>query len=310
MGKTVCLTVGVLGAILLVGVIVTQWLVAEPPDRPQEKQPNSQPDETGPMAINFERCQLKKIPPGTVIEDKVPEGWTNLIYTSAMVLTEENLKQVPKNAAFYALLLRYAMLAKVEKRGDTFELTQVAVGFVVDVKGKETIIDSKNTFKANLGAFGKRLLAENEEALDKDVQQVVQTATMRLIDDRQFVKQGKAHEKMLIRHAILVAPKTGQLWTFVWLLSEKDNAIALAEKDLQLLPDGLREKYNASIKEGGFNFLGVPDIDTFARVKIPQGKAVACPPALQKLVVLKEFTREQALELEKALRDTAQKVRK
>ena len=197
------------------------------------------------------------------------------------------------------------MLAQAEKKGDAFELTRVAAGFAVQVKGQDTIIDSRNTFKAELGAFGKRILTENEKAFEKDVQQLVRTPTMRMIDDRQYLLHEKKHDMLTIRHAILVDPKTGRVSTLVWLLAPKADENTLAEPEMQLLPEGLREKYAVSIKPKGFNFIGIPDEDTFARITIPQGKAVPFTPALKKLAVLKDYNREQAIDLENALREAA-----
>jgi hypothetical protein len=39
-------------------------------------------------------------------------------------------------------------------------------------------LEAKNTLGANLGAFGRRILDENEKILDEDVRQVVRTPTM------------------------------------------------------------------------------------------------------------------------------------
>ncbi len=285
------------------GLLVACWLTVA-------ATPQAAAKPTDLSKVNVEPTKPEMIPAGTVIGEKAPEGWTNLIYISTPVINDKDLKHVPKNAAFYAQLLRYAILVKVGKKDNSFDLEKLAVGFAADVKGKEMIVNSRNTFNANLGAFGKRLLTESEKALEKDVQQTAATETMRIIDDRQFVRYDGEHQKMVIRHAILVDPQTGHVSPLIWLLSDKGGKTALTDKEMQLLPPGLHEKYRVTVKPNAFGFLGVPDEDAFARMQIPQGKAVPFTPALEKLAGLKEFSKEQAVDLEQALREAIQKAGK
>lgn len=298
--------VAILGVGLIAGLIASRWSAARPPQDSVEAQEACLSEEEDSPRVSVTPTKLEMIPAGTVIGDKAPEGWTNLIYISTPVLSEQDLKQAPRMASFYAQLLRYVLLTKVDKKDSAFILEKVAAGFAVDLKGKQTIINSKKTFNADLGAFGNRLLSESEKAFERDVQQVAATPTMRLIDDRQFVRHGKDHVKMIIRHSIFVDPKTGRVNTLVWLMEEKGDQTILAEKEIQLLPEGLHEKYRVSVKPAAFGLLGIPDEDAFARMQIPQGKGIPFTPALRKPAGLKEFTQEQVTELEKALRDAIQ----
>jgi hypothetical protein len=291
---------------VLAGLIALRWSIAGVPTGRDSPKSHSSANRQDLSRVNVERTPVDTIPAGTVIGDSAPEGWTHLIYTSAPVLSEEDLERAPSTASFYAQLFRYVLLAKVSKADDSFRLAEVAAGFAVDIQGEETIIDSRNTCHARLGLFGKRILSENEKAFRKDVQQVAATDTMRLIDDRQMVRQGKEHVKMVIRHAILVDPRTGRLWTFVWLLSDKDGQLAPKEKAMQLLPEGLHEKYRVSVKPDAFGLMGMPSEESFARYGIPQGQAISFTPELEKQAALAEFTPEQVVKLEKALREAAQ----
>jgi hypothetical protein len=111
---------------------------------------------------------------------------------------------------------------------------------------------------------------------------------------------------MLVRSAIRVDRKSGQLTTHVWLLTDnKDEENALAEENMQLLPDGYREKYNPSIRYDQF-VLGLPiSDDILARREISQGTPVPFTAPLRRLAARKTYTREEALELEEALRAAA-----
>ena len=94
--RTVCwLVAGLVGVGLITGILVAPWLMeGSPSDKPQPKETSPSRGESATMAIQTERCKVDWIPPGTVLEDKqtVPEGWTALLYTSAPVLSEEDLK--------------------------------------------------------------------------------------------------------------------------------------------------------------------------------------------------------------------------
>src|SRR5262245_209440 len=112
---------GFLGVGLVVAILALRWGVDSAPVDARPPQPDNSPrDQSTPMAINLDPAPLEMIPAGTVIGDTPPSGWTNLIYLASPVLSDTDKRKLPEFAAFYAQLLRYAMLAKVEKEGETF----------------------------------------------------------------------------------------------------------------------------------------------------------------------------------------------
>jgi hypothetical protein len=304
MRKRTWFLAGALAACLVAVSLAVRW-VFFPPDLRSARDRPSFNTNSDPAAVRLERCPVEWIPPGTVIGDGVPEGWTHLIHYATLRLSEEDQRDAPPLATFYLPLFRFVLLAKVEKGAQSHVLKTVACGYVVNIKGTETIIDSQHTLGADLGVFGKRILAGTEKLFETDFLQVVQTPTMRIIDDREMVRRGTEHVLMILRYAILASPRTGQVRTFVWLLSEKGKEYVLAEPEMQLLPDGYREKYLVSVKREKLGLLGMPAADAVARQTIPQGQGVAFTPRLRELAALKDFTREQALELEQALHDAA-----
>jgi hypothetical protein len=262
--------------------------------------------ESGQGEVCLDRCLLGRIPPGTVIEESPPLGWTNIVRMIEPVLTEKDLQNTPRLVAFYVQLFKDVTLAKVEKVGISHELKLLAVGLTAKVEGKDTIIDLDHRYRADLGAFGGRLLAAYENGFKDHMWQLVQTPTLRVFDERQKLLRGGKHNVMLVRNAVRVDRKSGQVTTLVWLLSDnKDEENILAEENMQLLPDGYREKYHPSIRYDQF-MLGLPiSDDVLARREITQGKPVQFTPALRRLAARKTYTREEALELEEALRATA-----
>jgi hypothetical protein len=123
---------------------------------------------------------------------------------------------------------------------------------------------------------------------------------MLIFDAQAVMRQGSDHVRMVMRHAILIDPATDKLYTFIWLLSKDRTGYTIAEKELQLIPEGMREPRYLSVKRDKF-VLGLPTPEAFALMRTPQGKAIKWTPELEKLAAIKEFTREQVLDLEKVL---------
>jgi len=264
-------------------------------------------EDSGQGEVCLERCMLGRIPPGTVIEESPPLGWTNIVRVIEPVLTEEDVQKTPELAAFYVQLFKDVTLAKVEKVGRNYELKLLAVGLTAKVKGKDTVIDLNHRYGADLGSFGGSFLAAYENGYKDHTWQVVQTPTLRIFDERQRFLRGDKRIVMLVRNAVRVDRKSGLVTTLVWLLTDnKDEENSLAEENMQLLPDGYRERYNPSIRYDQF-VLGLPiSDDVIARREITQGKPVRFTPALRRLAARKAYTQEEALELERALRGAAE----
>jgi hypothetical protein len=261
--------------------------------------------QTQAPAVDLVSRALPRITPGTVIPaEGPPQLWSNLVLFATPTLSPADLKEAPKMAAEYARMFKLTFLANVKKNPQTnkYNLDVVARGFAINIRGKETVVDANNTFGADLGLFGKRILDENEKILDNDVRLVARTETMWLFDAQAVMLQGREHTKMVMRHAIVVNPQSGKLATFVWLLA-KDRAgdYVPAEKAIQLLPPNMREQRFLSVKRDKF-FLGVPAPDAFALVRVPQGRAVAYTAELQPLASRRQFTAQQVLSLEGQLR--------
>jgi hypothetical protein len=256
--------------------------------------------------------RLEHIPVGTVIGQEAPKDWTNLVLFATPTLSEEDVRDAPKMATHYVRMFKYTLLAKVvgtqEGAKTAYKLQRVACGFAVDINGKETVADSKNTLGAELGLYGRRILTESEALLDKEVLQVARTGTLMVLDDLSTMLSGRDHLKMTLRHAILVDPDTGRLSTFVWLLSKTASGFEPAEKTLQLLPPNMHEARLLHVLRDRFT-VGIPSPDAFALVRIPQGRAIPYTPDLQQAATAGSFTCDQVFALESALRAAAKSAR-
>ncbi len=255
-----------------------------------------------PLAhVELESKPLPRIPSGTVVSKGVPEGWTNFLMISVPTLTEKDARDAPKIAAHYAQMFKFTMLARSKKLGAAHTLETVARGFAMTVRDKEIIIDSKRTFGADMGMFGRRILDENEKHIDADVRTVARTPNLSLFDaTRAVMRQGADHVTMVMRHAVVIDPDNGAAYTFVWLLSNRRDGYALAEKEMQLIPEGTREARFLSVKRDKF-VMGMPTADAFALVKTPQGRPIRWTPDLAKVAVMKAVNREDVVKLEKLL---------
>lgn len=255
---------------------------------------------------------LDRIPVGTVIGREPPKGWSHLVLFATPTLTEQDLRDAPKMATHYARMFKFTLLANVvgvpEGSKIIYKLQRLARGFAIDINGKETVVDGKNTLGADLGLFGKRILAENEAILDKDVLQVARTGTMLVFDAQSVMAVGTEHVKRTMRHALIVDPPTGRLATVVWLLTKTPYGFEPSEPALQFLPPNMQEARLLHVRRDRFT-LGIPSPDAFALVRIPQGTPIPYTPELQRAATVSTFTtRDQVFSLEAALYAAIKKI--
>ena len=297
------------------GVLVTLWGCCTP--QRASRFPADEPvvvtadpgQKAGPrVACDLTRKPLDQVPVGTVIADGPPKGWSHLVLFATPTLTAEDLRTAPRTAADYAQMFKFTVLANLGPANEPgkapYRLDKVARGFAIAIRGKETVVSSSNTLGASMGFFCSRILEENERVLDEDVRQVVRTDHLCIFDARAVMRRDDAHVKMVMRHALVVDPASGKLYTLVWLLTSDFQP---AEDALQLLPDGMREQRLLSVKRDEFT-LGIPSPEAFALRRIPQGKAVPYDAALKRVAALKTFTEAGVPEVEAVLRAAAIKA--
>jgi hypothetical protein len=256
-------------------------------------------------SVDVRSKPLDWIPPGTVIGEGAPKGWTDLILLATPRIGVGDVNDVPRTAASYSSMFLFTILANVraERAADqaSYVLEKVAIGTALNINGQNVIASSENTFGADLGMIGRRVLSENEKILKGDVRQVARTSTMLVFDANAFVLRNQKHRSMVIRHVILASPTTGQISTFAWLMgSDGGSGYALADKGLQKLPAAFHEDRVLSVDAQRFT-LGIPSADAFALAKIPQGTPLGFSEALKSVAATKQFTTQAASQLEAEL---------
>src|SRR5262249_23644511 len=142
----------------------------------------------------------------------------------------------------------FSILANVRAEGTAegsqkrYYLERVAIGMSTDVNGRNMVVTSDQTAGADVGLIGRAVMRENDRILTTDFRQIARTRTMDVLDANANFRRNNLHQPMVVRHAILVAPQTGQLTAFVWLLArDGQNTYAVAENVVQMLPPGMHE---------------------------------------------------------------------
>jgi hypothetical protein len=273
----------------------------------EDQQPAGSAPAPANVPVDLQSRPLDWIPPGTVIGDAAPQGWTNLVLIGTSRLGVGDVEAVPRTAVKYSSMFHFTVLANVRpgRRGNAqaYVLDRVAIGSALEINGKKVIATSDQTFGYDLGFIGSKVMQENENILRTDVRQVVRTPTMMIFDAQGFVRYNHKHARMITRHVVVVSPRDGRLATFVWLMgSDGRGGYALAEPALQMLPPNMHEDRVLSVDANKFT-LGIPSNDAFALAHIPQGTAIKYTPELSRLAIVRRFTPETALQLEEELQD-------
>jgi hypothetical protein len=252
--------------------------------------------------------RIEWIKPGTQIGDAPPKGWSHLVLVAKPRIGVGDVDAIPKTAIHFGSMFSFTILANVRSDAKTdgdekrYYLERVAIGMSTNVQGRNVVVTSEQTFGADVGLIGRAVMRENDRILSTDMRQVARTRTMHVFDANAIVRRNNQHRPMVIRHVIVVAPTTGQLTTFVWLLGrDNPDAYTLAENAIQMLPPQMREDRVLSVDSQKFNFLGVPAPDAFALARLPQGTPVKYSKSLMTLAALRRFTPETALNLESEL---------
>ena len=258
-----------------------------------------------PETIDVTGHPVAPIPPGTVIADAAPDGWSHLILKSQPRFSEESAAEVSQATRDMIGLLFTAIVADVERKGfRRFVLAKVAAGVGTEVNGQDTIISSESQAElgAELGLIQQMVLSGGEKHVRKMVC-VARSSTMAVLDAPNLLCLDEKHTEAVIRYALLVDRRSGRLNTIAWAI-KKDNQSNLATMigPAQWLPGDYVEDCLLHVDHGGY-ILGIPTSAAFARCQIPQGRrTLEFPPELAALATATEWDQEAARTLEKQLR--------
>jgi hypothetical protein len=259
--------------------------------------------------VDVASCQVAAIPPGTVIGDIAPKGWTDLVIRSHPRVAPDSQDKVSASTARYAGMLFTAVLANVQsvanpQNDEKYMLSGVAAGLGVKIKGQYTIINSETQSKlgADLGFIEAQVLSSAEKQL-KQMCFIARSPTMAFVETPSTMYYNKKNVKIALRYAFLVDPRTGRLDTLLWAMQRgDDDGLSAPLGPMQWLPPNKIEDCQLHVDSDEF-FLGIPSTKAFAMSKLPQGKlAIEFPKELKNAASQEEFTVASAQTLERELR--------
>jgi hypothetical protein len=257
--------------------------------------------------FDVERTVVPLLNPGTIVNDKAPDEWTHLILKSNPAVTQGDISDVSQNDKNLSSLVRTASVANVVKRqlGEqtVFQLSHVAIGLCVNIDGNDTVVspDTQKKLGAGLGFIARTVLGKIYEEQSR-VELVARSDYAAIYDAPIILRwEGKNREEVL-RYAILVDPKTGDLKTFVWMIEYNDGKYMGFKGKVQLLSENCVMKCDLHVDSSEYTF-GIPSKVAYACASIPVGKVeFPMPASLEEPAGLQELTSDAAASLVKGLR--------
>ncbi len=246
--------------------------------------------------------RVASIPPGTVVGERAPEGWSHLVIKSRPRLSEQSAKELPAVTARLATLLCTVILADVQGRPGQFVLSHLAVGLGAEINGRDTIVSTESASKLglNLGVLESQVLAGAEKQLGL-MRTAARSRTAAVVDAAGVLLHDKRHQAVVLRYVLLVDPNSGRLDVLAWAFPRQADGPAQPIGDIQLLPPNKLDDCLLSIDKDAF-LLGIPTSTAFAMVQIPQGKPITFPKELRAVACQPQLTTQQAQQLTAALR--------
>ncbi len=253
--------------------------------------------------------RLEQIPPGTVIDNEAPKGWSNLLIKSYSRPGAGDMKQLSAAADRLTRLLFTAIVADVKPEksggdGKGYKLAKVAVGLGTRIGDKDMVVtpDTQRRLGAGLGLLGRVVLRTAQEKLG-DITIVARSATLMIFDSPSLMVVDGKHKPIVLRYAVLVEERTGRLNTLVWALGREDGKYSDPIGAIQWLPPNLTGDCLLHVDGNEFS-LGQPTEKAFAIMAPPKGqKEIRVGDDLKPLVVRSRFTTATAAELENKLRE-------
>ena len=231
-----------------------------------------------PVAYDVQPRRIGLIAPGTVIGNKPPRGWTNIVIKSFPKVGAGDIKKVAANDVKMAGILSTAFLANI--KGDRgadgqvrYRLSQAAVGLGATIGGRDVIVSPETQSK--LGAdfgFLARLVLSGMYKAQKTGVIVARSNTMGLVDTPCLLRYQGVNRNMTLRYALLVSPKSGRLDTLMWLIDlDNQGAYRGVASSVQWLAANKVAKVPLYVDAEEYT-LGIPSDRAFAAVRIPQGQ--------------------------------------
>jgi hypothetical protein len=252
------------------------------------------------------REALNLLPPGTVVGDTAPEGWTHLVLKSQPHVHSGAVNKLTAEGEKYASFLFMVTIARVKDQGTPFRpnfvLEDVAMGLGTTVNGKDMVLSPERQaeFGANLhipynlilkGAYNKQL----------EARYLIHGKTFVVYDTPVLMHRGDGNREILFRYALLVERKTGRLETLVWGIDRKQDSDPLIGP-IEWLQPGTIDPASLYVDPHEFALFGLPGPNAFAAEGLPHGqRQMPIPEDLIPLLGQRRYTAQEAQELHRAL---------
>jgi hypothetical protein len=264
------------------------------------------------FAFSVETGPLPWIEPGTPIDVKESTDWTDLVIRNGLKITEgesgENREQWNQRLAGFSLgvLARVTPFEADSEYAGLYGLDHVAMGWFREIDGQWIVISSKTQMDlgADLSSFEALMLAMQEIECDATVSVVARSATALIYDVQRFFAFGDQHVEGILRHAVLVDPRTGELAVFMWRVPLEEVSRA-HESPIHLLPESLVTDMHLRLTPGKGGALSFSSAKDFAIVEVPPGREeFPVEGELATIAYAPRITPKSARELDRRLRAT------
>ncbi len=307
---------------ILLGVLAGLWAagLADPeryapaPDasRPLAELPRDQTQgpeaEDDNFSVDITPQPIGLIPPGTVVGDRPPPDWSNLVLKTRFKVEAGAVDGLPSGLLDGVGAIFTAILARVEvvpgAAGPRHRLADLATGAGTSIAGQDTILSTstRSKLRADLGFFGWMTLAHHEKRWPS-IQIRARSNTLAVFDDPTLLHRDGGHHPMVLRYALLVEPRTGGLETLVWRV-DGDSAKGYqgAVGPLEWL--SANQMGRCRLHAASQFPLGLAGAPSLAILNLPPGRTqIPIPDRLREVLGLLQLTPAQAREMEKGLRN-------
>lgn len=252
---------------------------------------------------DLEVRKLDRLPAGTEIQNKVPEGWTHVILKTRSKLTSGDIDQLNGQASSLVELFFTGILARVVRsQTGVHSLDSVAVGMGTKCNGVDRII-TPSTYE-RLGA-GFNLLQgyvfeRSEQELDRMIH-VASTPSTLVFDVPNVMLIDNRHKDIVMRVVALVDPPTGRFACALWrIIPQPNKQPAIIDKAIWMRP-GQVETCPLHV-DGNELTLGIPSPRAFAAERLPDGTQLQLSEQLKQVGILRTLTPETLAVLDAELR--------
>ncbi len=288
-----CLLVVVALLVLAGGVVVccAEWIFVPAP---------------APYDVNVGPVEL--LPPGTVVGDTAPDGWTHLIIKSRPRIASGAVERLGPTQIRYGTFLFMTTVARVvSKRSHLrtrYTLDAIAIGLGTTVDGKDMVLSPKTQkdLGANLGFIFRVILLGAYKKQQEEVHLVARSPTFAVLDTPALMLRRGRHEDVTLRYTLLVDGATGRLDTLVWLIDRADPDDILPGP-LEWLPPNKQEQAPLHVDGNEITPIFGPGPRAYAVERIPQGdQSLSIPETLKSLAGQEHFSTDEAVQLHEGLR--------